>query len=932
MDVPFTKAKMYTFMSSRVNLPANRRTVFGIVSLLLLAVLLLILRTSSIDRHSVTATHSFTGKVVFDNGEPVRGAAIRVSFSPLALSFGISDRQKANNHSPYSVETVTDSDGTFTSAISATLPLRMMVEVKYHASSLPTVSSAKVVTVENNGPTALVITLPNPLDAEIPLSEGAGRNSDGALEVAHLPVTVKHFYGRSYDPDHNRSAFPGDFTEQHRFPLNSSLFVWLEALDAQGNPVDRLSQPALLRSRIPITQWVDLEDIRSGTDRIELPLYTYNESLNQWQQMGEGWLEDGNHTVMPEDAQSVILNGSFDGQLFATFTTTHFSWMNVDYPHIGPWTLHRLGGEQRNDDCFYQAATLAQTIFRTQWANQAYQATNQPGITLNEAVGDATAPEIKSYNATGDMTYGEVRLGDFRENLYLNNNLWTACNTYPNESRLLLAVTLLHETAHWLHDAKKHNDAAADESDVGGEAGIYVEEHLFGGPIWSANGTLPVGAEGLLIHINDHDQPITQQQLGKLIDPHWWQTNDTNFSSQFWRDFWHATNDNSGNTGGSHSDDAGASSPLQLSLQPTQQSFELGSPIVLTVHYANVTDQPIRVLNTTRLPGNPLSFQIQATDGTLVAFIGPKVKYAIQPSDFVILAPGETLQQTLDLTFDAVRLLPRYNFVRSGTYAVRLLYTAGYGLPLTQSEPIFIHVGAGGRLNGLVTDATTAQPIADATVSVFKQEIPIDKATTDSDGNYNFPELPAGVYTVEIHATGRLHTTRSNISIQKGESTTINASLSPFLANGALRMVLTWGESPVDLDAHLWLPASMPVHISFTNHGALTACPFATLDADSMNGFGPETITIARRYPSGSYLYAVHNYNQSPDLSRSQAQVQLFDASGLLATFSVPTQGIGSWWVVFRLDGETGRIAEVNRLQEESPQLEWNLDDCSSTS
>lgn len=46
----------------------------------------------------------------------------------------------------------------------------------------------------------------------------------------------------------------------------------------------------------------------------------------------------------------------------------------------------------------------------------------------------------------------------------------------------------------------------------------------------------------------------------------------------------------------------------------------------------------------------------------------------------------------------------------------------------------------------------------------------------------------------------------------------------------------------------------------------------------------------------------------------SEAQVQAFDSTGLIATFNVPTTGAGLWWKVLSIDGATGVITEINEI------------------
>jgi hypothetical protein len=206
-------------------------------------------------------------------------------------------------------------------------------------------------------------------------------------------------------------------------------------------------------------------------------------------------------------------------------------------------------------------------------------------------------------------------------------------------------------------------------------------------------------------------------------------------------------------------------------------------------------------------------------------------------------------------------------------------------------------------------------------VKVLQGDNVLATATTDAQGSYNFAELPSGTFSLQAQAPGFLRNTQENITVVSGQTTTVNFSLSPLLTAGELRLVLTWGESPSDLDSHLWLPTDRPFHIYYSRRGNLLDCPFAGLDTDDTTSFGPETITISQRFP-GTYTYAVHNFSGSPDITTSQAQVQVFDSSGLVATYTVPTEGTGSWWNVLSIDGETGGITEVNTIGDDPAPYE----------
>lgn len=161
---------------------------------------------------------------------------------------------------------------------------------------------------------------------------------------------------------------------------------------------------------------------------------------------------------------------------------------------------------------------------------------------------------------------------------------------------------------------------------------------------------------------------------------------------------------------------------------------------------------------------------------------------------------------------------------------------------------------------------------------------------------------------------------QETVEVRSGSVTSVEATLFadpmlnlPPLAAGQLRFVLTWNAEPRDLDSHLWLPPTTPFHLFFSRRGDLNACPFANLDIDETNGFGPEVVTISNFQP-GQYEYVVEYFSGSGTLATSGAQVQVLNSAGVVATFNVPTSGVGNAWHVVSVDGTTQALTPVNTV------------------
>jgi uncharacterized protein YfaP (DUF2135 family) len=240
---------------------------------------------------------------------------------------------------------------------------------------------------------------------------------------------------------------------------------------------------------------------------------------------------------------------------------------------------------------------------------------------------------------------------------------------------------------------------------------------------------------------------------------------------------------------------------------------------------------------------------------------------------------------------------------------VAALETAAEGAPVV--EPIA--TVAPGTVQGQVTNATSGTALEGAQVCVKGTQM---CATADEGGSYTIADVPAGEQVLEATAPDYVAVEQSFTS-ELGTAAFQNLTLSPNLATGEMRVVLTWGAYPADLDGHLWLPSTQPSHVFYEAKGALDASPHAQQDVDDEFSYGPETITIAERV-AGTYNYAVGIYAGGSSYDNSEAIVRVYGPTGLLAEYTPPA-GTGSWWHVFSLDGATGTLTPVNVVQAESP-------------
>lgn len=182
----------------------------------------------------------------------------------------------------------------------------------------------------------------------------------------------------------------------------------------------------------------------------------------------------------------------------------------------------------------------------------------------------------------------------------------------------------------------------------------------------------------------------------------------------------------------------------------------------------------------------------------------------------------------------------------------------------------------------------------------------IQTVRTDANGQARVTLMP-GCYTVEIQKSGYINSYCTCVVL--ADSSEIELNTSPVLNTDEVRIVLTWGATPSDLDSHLFTPydtASQDTtyHIWYGNrYDAM----YNNLDVDDTTSYGPETMTI-NNLTNGLYKYYVADFSncvtgnpQSYEMSYSNAKVSVFTSEGLVRQFSVPVGQSGVIWEVFEI-------------------------------
>jgi len=129
------------------------------------------------------------------------------------------------------------------------------------------------------------------------------------------------------------------------------------------------------------------------------------------------------------------------------------------------------------------------------------------------------------------------------------------------------------------------------------------------------------------------------------------------------------------------------------------------------------------------------------------------------------------------------------------------------------------------------------------------------------------------------------------------------------IGSGSARIKMTWGLNPDDLDSHLTGPdpgvsPTAGFHVYYAIKGAFALPPYASLDVDDTDSFGPEVITVSK-FNTGTYRYSVHHYAGPGTIFSSPTRVEL-TLKGATQIFTPPDPGVvpigvDTVWTVFEI-------------------------------
>ena len=162
--------------------------------------------------------------------------------------------------------------------------------------------------------------------------------------------------------------------------------------------------------------------------------------------------------------------------------------------------------------------------------------------------------------------------------------------------------------------------------------------------------------------------------------------------------------------------------------------------------------------------------------------------------------------------------------------------------------------------------------------------------------------LSPGDYTIEVQIDG-FETFYNNVSVNSSTPPNQNmvVALSPTLSANQIRIVLTWGASPSDLDSHLKISNGVTIYYGNKTGNGLS------LDVDDTTGYGPETITIDNVDNSLVYKYIVYDYSNVSSVGVKGSQVKVYTSSG---THTFTGDRVSRAWEAFNI--KNGQVVPVN--------------------
>ena len=224
-------------------------------------------------------------------------------------------------------------------------------------------------------------------------------------------------------------------------------------------------------------------------------------------------------------------------------------------------------------------------------------------------------------------------------------------------------------------------------------------------------------------------------------------------------------------------------------------------------------------------------------------------------------------------------------------------------------QALSVTLQGGASVSGQIIDSQTGDGLPGVEVSFTRDGFPELVILTNDSGAFEINGSPTGTFTVGAHRDEFFNRTVEDVTLEEGPNELPNTIAVSKPAKGELRIVLSWGEFPLDLDSHLSGPKGTVntadrFHVYWNNQNPDEN---VSLDVDDIYSYGPETITIKYLVPNAIYRYFVHNYSpqdvltSGTEMVTSPALVEVYSEKGLISKFTSPTPSApnANLWYVF---------------------------------
>jgi len=175
--------------------------------------------------------------------------------------------------------------------------------------------------------------------------------------------------------------------------------------------------------------------------------------------------------------------------------------------------------------------------------------------------------------------------------------------------------------------------------------------------------------------------------------------------------------------------------------------------------------------------------------------------------------------------------------------------------------------------------------------------------------------VPNGTYDVTFSLDGYVTLTYQITVNETNITTNITKDLVISSVVRGLRVVLTWGATPKDIDLYVQDPAGNRIYWNNKAVGPVK------LDVDDRNANGPETITIDES-AKGIHKIYVRNYSKEDKLGNSKGVVTLNIGESQAESIEIPSADHPAdqfVWNVAEYDATDGQIKVINTIQVANP-------------